>query len=339
VIRSLLTVGILIAACVVMSPIASGQEWARKMFPVTDHDFGTVARGSEPEFAFTFTNPYEEPIEIAEVRTSCGCTTPQITKRRLQTWEKSSIIATLNTRSFTGHKQATLTVVISKPFPAEVQLNIKGTIRSDVVFEPWQVDFHEIGQGQVAQRKVLVTHAGNANWQIADVRSANTHLEVELLSEQRVAGRVACEMLIRLKADAPVGYFQDQLTLVTNDAENATIVLPVQGRVTSPLTISPASLFLGVLLPGQSVTKRLVIRGNEPFRVLQVECGNEAFAFGPSGQFEASDSAKPLHFVPVTFQAGQSIGEVLETIRVVTDLGGGAAAECKASATVQGRVE
>ncbi len=60
--RSALTV--LIAALAV-SP-CFGQEWAKKMFKETEHDFGTVARGAKAEYRFVFENIYLEDIHIAE---------------------------------------------------------------------------------------------------------------------------------------------------------------------------------------------------------------------------------------------------------------------------------
>jgi len=54
------------------------QDWAKKMFKVTKHDFGTVARGAKSEFRFEFENIYEEDLHIAGVRSSCGCTSPVI---------------------------------------------------------------------------------------------------------------------------------------------------------------------------------------------------------------------------------------------------------------------
>src|SRR5688500_18906127 len=115
---------------------ASAKEWAYKMFKETRHDFGHVAHGSKGSFAFEITNPYEEDVHIADVRTSCGCTTPTITKNTLKTWEKGSVIATFNTRSYSGQRSATIKVIIDKPFYAEVQLTVTGYIHNDVDFEP-----------------------------------------------------------------------------------------------------------------------------------------------------------------------------------------------------------
>ena len=59
--------------------IANAQEWARKMFEVRSHDFGSVARDAKTEYEFVLQNIYEEDVHIASVRASCGCTTPSIT--------------------------------------------------------------------------------------------------------------------------------------------------------------------------------------------------------------------------------------------------------------------
>ena len=60
----------------------SAKEWAQKMFKDTTHDFGHVAHGSKTDFAFEMHNCYEEDVHIADVTTSCGCTTPTISKKR-----------------------------------------------------------------------------------------------------------------------------------------------------------------------------------------------------------------------------------------------------------------
>ena len=44
------------------------------MFKVTEHDFGTVARGAKAEYRFVFENLYMEDVHIAGAYSSCGCT-------------------------------------------------------------------------------------------------------------------------------------------------------------------------------------------------------------------------------------------------------------------------
>lgn len=312
---------------VTLASVAPAQQWARKMFKETSHDFGAVAKGSKAEFDFEFQNIFEEDIHIAGVRSSCRCTEAQVTAQSLKTWEKGAIRAIFNTRSFLGSNSSTLTVIIDRPYYAEVQLSVRGFIRGDVLFSPGSVSFGDVEAGQAAQQLIDVSYSGRSSWEIIDVRSANPHFEVELSDAHQNLGRVNYKMTVRLKGDAPPGYIQDQLTVVTNDAQNRSIELSVEGRVVSPLTVSPASLFLGVLKPGQTVNdKRLFVKGTKPFRILSIESASGRF------QFQVSEESKTSHLIPIIFTAGDQAGRFSETIEIKTDLG--TVTTCLASATI-----
>lgn len=308
---------------------ASAQEWAKKMFKTTNHNFGTVARGSKQQFAFQFTNVYKEDIHVAGTRSSCGCATVKVKKDLLETYETGEIVAVLNTGSFLGAKNSTITVIIDRPYYAEVQLAVSSYIRADVVFTPGVVDFGSIEAGESADTAVQVAYAGRDDWEIIDVRSANEFFEVELREDYRGGGRVTYTMPVRLKPGAPVGYIQDQLAIITNDSGARTVSLPVEGRVVSPLSVSPSSLFLGVLKPGEKAKKRLVVRANKPFRILAVRCNDESFSFDvPTGP------SKTMHFIPLEYTAGGEAGKIVDKIEIETDLASGLSAECTATATV-----
>lgn len=324
-----LWLSLLMLACGVSA--ASAQQWATKMFQVTQHDFGSLAAGAKAEFAFEFQNLYEEDLHVAAVRTSCGCTSPRVTKEHLKTWEKSQVIAKFNTQSFRGQRGATITVVFDKPYYAEVQLTVNGYIRSDVMFEPGEIDFGEVESGSPSERSVSVSYVGRSDWQIVDVRSASKSIEVELDESMRQNGRVNYRMLVRLKEDAKVGYFQDQLTLHTSDHQAQAIPLMVRGSVVSPVNVSPASLFLGVLEPGQKVTKNLIVRGKAPFKVECIECGDsEHFEFKL-----ASQESKSVHVIPVTFTAGEEPGEFSQRLTIKTSLGDTVDCCCVATAKIR----
>ena len=58
------------------------------------------------------------------------------------------------------------------------------------------------------------------------------------------------DLQVFLKPDAPSGTISEQLTLLTNDQRSPEVPLDVEGRVVAELTVSPASLLMGVLEPG-----------------------------------------------------------------------------------------
>lgn len=102
---------------------------------------------------------------------------------------------------------------------------------------------------------------------------------------------------------------------MTNDSGADKIPVMVEGSVRPLVSVAPASLYLGSLRSGQSVSKRLVVRAAKPFpiREISTDCGCFQFSY-------SSDEAKALHLVPVTFTAGDVAGAVKRTIRIRTDL-------------------
>ncbi len=313
---------------------ALSQDWGKKLFVgELTHDFGAVARGAKTIHRFEMTNPFVEDIHIASVRASCGCTIATIEEPTIKTFEKSAILADFQTSKFQGKRGATITVVIDKPYYAEVQLRVDGYIRSDVVFYPGQVDFGEVAVGASTQTEVKVSYAGRNDWRIRDVRSANPNFEVELKETVRFNSRVDYTMLVRLKPDAAPGYIQDQLTLVTDDQQREALVLPVTGRVQAALEMRPSPLVLGVIRSGQKVTKNLVIQGHKPFRILDIKCDD------PSIQFTKPTKEAALQVLVVSYTAGKTLGELNRKVRVLTDLDGGTAAECSITGEIKGDVK
>ena len=126
---------------------AFAQKWATDMFAQTSYDFGVIARGAKAEHRFKIENIYVEDAHIKSVKSSCGCTTPTLTKDRLKTWDTAEVVVAIDTRRYLEHKDATITVVFDKPFPAEVQLQVHCNIRGDVVVQPGVVDFGTVLQG------------------------------------------------------------------------------------------------------------------------------------------------------------------------------------------------
>lgn len=310
-------------------PTASfAEEWAVKMFDTTKHDFGKVARGAKVEFHFRFHNPYIEDVHVASVRTSCGCTSPRVSQELLKTYDEASIIAHFNTDTFLGQRGATLTVVIDKPFYAEVQLRVDGYIRSDVILNPPGVDFGTIDLGQTDERELTVTYAGRSDWQITGAKSGSPYVDAETYEMSRNGGQVKYGLRVKLKPGAPAGYLKEQVMLLTNDARAPELPVDIEGKLSAPLVVSPSSLFLGVVQPGQKVTKQIVVQGKRPFKVTGVTASDTAL------EFKTTDAAKTVHLVPVTFTAGSAPGNVNYHIRIVTDLGAEVIGEVTAYAQI-----
>lgn len=285
------------------------------MFATTSHDFGGLARGAKAEFAFTFENVFLEDVRIKSVRSSCGCTVPKYPTKPIKTYEKGQVVATIDTRSFRGSKDATLTVEFDQPFPAEVALHVHCYIRSDVVFQPGAIVFGTVPQGQAVQRKTTVSYAGRDDWAVVGVQSPSPHLTTQVVERQRGGGRVTYDLLVELKTDAPSGYLGGQILLETNDADprKSQVPLAVEGTVVSALTARPTILTFLATGDEAPLTRNLVVQGHRPFRIVEVTCPDKRF------DCKVPAEQKAFHVLRVTFAPGATAGKTTTALEIKTD--------------------
>ncbi len=309
---------------------AVADDWASKMFTAKMHDFGVVPRGAKSTFEFKLKNTFTENVHIASARSSCACTQPKILKADLKTYEEGAIIAELNTQAFVGQRSAVVTVVFDRPYYAEVQLVVKGNIRSDIVMEPGEVQFGGVDVGTSKSVDVKVSYQGTTNrdWQITDVRSTNQNLAVKLTPQKDSAGRTIYTMAVRLKDDAPVGDFNDEIQIITNEKQYNTVTLPVRASILPPLSIAPLSIELGSMKAGAKMNARMIVKAKKPFAISKVDCPDDRFSFS------VPTEEKNVHIVPIEFIADNNVGAFKRVIAVTSTLPG----DVQAEVTVTGNI-
>jgi len=314
------------------SASAAAEDWADRLFAERNHNFGTVARAAKAEHVFELKNPYDFPLHIASVRASCGCTTPTVTRHTIQPGETGAVVAKLNSRTFTGNRSATITVTFDRPRFAQTRLKIWAFIRKDIVVDPGVVQFGQLAPNERGVKRVNVDYAGRSDWRILGVKSSSEHVSVELRESFRSRGRVSYQIDVNLAENAPAGYLQEELVLATSDrsARSQRIPLKVEGRIMPRLSIAPSDLDLGRLQVGEEVSRRLIVRGYEPFRIVQLAGDDNAQLV-----VQGDDETKPLHVLTVTFRP-QSAGRFEQKVLIQTDLPGAQTASFRAVADVQG---
>jgi hypothetical protein len=297
----------------------SAQEWAERLFAEKVHDFGSVARGAKAEYVFPITNNLIPDVHVASVRTSCGCTTPSVANQKdlLKTYEQGGILAHLNSDTHIGQRAATLTVTFDRPAWAEVQLQIRAYVHTDVMMEPSAVQFGAVEQGKPAETKVRLYRADYPGWQLSGVRFSDPHLQGQIVQVARQGSQTWYDLKVRLDPSTPAGYVTDHAIITTNDPSMAQMPIQVEGQVRPSVSVSPSNLFLGVVRAGEKVTRPLIVRADKPFRIKSIT--------GDKGAFEIpqpAEDAKNTHVVRVTFVASPSeTGKVVKSIHIETDLG------------------
>src|SRR5262249_15758284 len=151
--------------------------------------------------------------------------------------------------------------------------------RPDVVFNPGQVNFGTVPAGQVVSQTVDVEYAGTLNWTVSEVLGKDLPVETSLRELYRRPGQVGYQLRVSLKPGAPVGALKGELQLKTNDPASPLVPVLVEAVVQAAVSVSPATLGLGAVKAGETLTRRVVLRGSRPFVVRAVE-GAEAGDLG-----------------------------------------------------------
>ena len=289
-------------------------DWATDMFQDTSHNFGTVARGADTQFQFVFQNKFVEDVVIESVHSSCRCTTPTYNKKVIKTWEKGAVNIKLDTRNFSGRKDATVTVRFSKPFYAEVQLHSYCSIRTDVSVQPGNVAFGTVSVGSKQTRNFYVDYAGGMtwrNWRIIDIQSEASFFSASMREVTRQPGSVRYEIALSLKEDVPAGYLKEFIDLVTNDPNpgNQHCPVPVSGLVEPTISVKPSPLSFGLIQSADPIQKTVVIAGQNPFMITGIQSSDSRVtAVLPT-------EAKTVHILPLRFQQTALSGKFSGMIR------------------------
>jgi hypothetical protein len=91
------------------------------------YDFGNVPEGTMATHEFKFKNTGNQPIVIATVQASCGCTTPDWTKTPVLPGKSGMVRAVYSSAGRPGVFNKTVTITSNATEPSRV-LSIKGTV-------------------------------------------------------------------------------------------------------------------------------------------------------------------------------------------------------------------
>ncbi|WP_375417654.1 DUF1573 domain-containing protein [uncultured Hymenobacter sp.] len=143
------------------------------------HDFGKVPEGTMATHEFKFRNTGNQPIVIATVQASCGCTTPDWTKTPVLPGKSGMVRAVYSSAGRPGVFNKTVTITSNATEPSKV-LTIKGAVLTKDELRPTLTpaqlaasprlvldrpahDFGKIEAGQQTTTRLTVRNAGRSS--------------------------------------------------------------------------------------------------------------------------------------------------------------------------------
>ncbi len=119
-------ISILFLLLITLPTYAGGK--AKMTFNETQYDFGYLQESEgKVSHAFRFTNDGDSPLVITRVRSSCGCTTPQYSKRPVSPGQTDSIVVIFDPKGRPGEFRKEVTISTNSRKSIK-KITIKGVV-------------------------------------------------------------------------------------------------------------------------------------------------------------------------------------------------------------------
>ncbi|MBJ6109593.1 DUF1573 domain-containing protein [Hymenobacter sp. BT523] len=200
-------------------------------FETDNHDFGNVPEGTMATHEFKFKNTGNQPVVIANVQASCGCTTPDWTKTPVMPGKTGIIKAMYSSAGRPGVFNKTVTVTSNAAEPSKV-LSIKGTVLTKDQMKPMLTpaqlaasphlvlaqtshDFGKMEAGQQPTARIVVKNTGKTELVLGPLTSGCYCVGYKASPKPIAPGQSAVVEL--LYSQRQLGQVSDVVTIASND--------------------------------------------------------------------------------------------------------------------------
>ena len=223
-------------------------------------------------------------------------------------------------------------MIVDRPNPVEIDLNLTCFIRTDIDLTPGQIDFGTVRRSDKPSSAALTLtyHGIKPGWEIVQMKTQS--VKVKAVAEKlnrAVGGLNQWTVTATLQPDLANGYFKDEITLLTNDSPPQPIPISVVANIHSAVRVTPSIINFGPVRSGQSVSKTVHVRSSSPFTITKLEADRADLA-----AVEQQTGSLPDHAVNVTIQGPAEAGPFHGIVTIESDLKDEPSAQIKTFATI-----
>ena len=194
--------------------------------PRPEHDFGTILQGENVRHVFTFTNRGDVPLNIEKVSSSCGCTAALSSAKTLAPGESGEIQTSFDSTRFRGQVNKTVYLYTNDPAQPMVQLQIKGNIQVELLFEPQVVNFGAVAAKRTVKSSVTLINQGKQQILLENPETTAPELAAHLSAEAIApGGKASVELTLTPKPGQ--GRFSGYVLFKANGAISHDLRIPV----------------------------------------------------------------------------------------------------------------
>lgn len=237
-------------------------------------DFGRADEGTEVVHAFEFANAGNADLTIAEIHTSCGCTSAFVSANTVPRDASGAVVATFDTSGRLGLQNQEVYVTTNDHVTPVVQLTIGGVVMpAKVLVSPRSVEFHTIRKGQSATREVYLFDPGHTDLEVTDAVSHSPFITT-MVEPIRTEGEFSrYRVRIELSTDVPIGELKTKVTIHTNHPKEPEVEIPVSATMKGAVGLHPGLLFLGIVKEGEEGRGSIMVSSvsEQPVKIERID--------------------------------------------------------------------
>jgi len=237
-------------------------------------DFGVVTKGEKIRAVFEVRNNGQAPLEISQVRPTCGCTVADF-DRTVPPGGKGKIVAEVDTSDFTGPISKAVLVFTNDPAAPNLTLVVKADVQSFIDVLPRGFVRFNVLQGEAAEEKVVLVPSQPTDFKVLGVETGGGPFTAsfrKLEGKDAIEGRnqAQWEVTFRVPANAPEGTFNQKVTVKTSAEKAPAVLVTVTGVVRPIVQVIPPTVDLGQVPNDAPVGRVLMLINNRPNHELQI---------------------------------------------------------------------
>ena len=307
-------------------PPAAAQKAPEGPQPVIDmvekiKDFGTVPKGDKIRATFDVRNTGKAPLEITQVRPTCGCTVASF-DRTIPPGGTGKIAAEVDTTGFSGPISKAVLVFSNDPATPQVNLVIKADVRAFIEVLPRPlIIFRNVLQGEPASERLVLLSADGSDFKVESAEASGGTYQLaykELGEKERVPDRKGSqwELTVTVPANAPEGMLNQKIVVKTTAAKAPEVTINVTGAVRPVVQVIPPQVNFGTVAGDALVGQNFLVVNNRQGVELQL---SEVKVDNPNFATEVIPlQAGQRYQVAVSMKAGVPKGAQKATVKIST---------------------
>lgn len=254
----------------------AGKPKAAPVEPIKD--LGVVPKGDKVVHDFVIRNDGDAPLEITDVRATCGCTVANYDKV-IAPGQTGKVHVEVDTTTFNGPISKGVTVFTNDADNAQIELTVRAKIEPFIQVRPGYARYITVqGEEKTGTISQTVASPEGTPFDVVKVESPYPFLTTtfrEAKPEERIADMQGKQWHVEmtLSNDAPVGALADHLRITTTHPKQKLVTIPVSGFVRPVIAVTPDVAEFGQVELREPLIRTLNVRNfaTEPIKITGVQ--------------------------------------------------------------------